>query len=465
MNLNSNWAKGLPQSLHFVGVAGTGMSAIAQFAAWHGLSVSGSDRQFHAGETPMRGQLEALGIRCVSENLLGITEVAPKALVVSTAIEADHPQLVWAKQAGIPIFHRSEMLQRITQGFRTIAVAGTSGKSTTSAMLFHVMRACGMSPSVITGAALTELQQEGWIGNAWAGEGEWLVIEADESDGTLERYAPEIGLFLNVDRDHKELDELMVLFKRFRSNIQSTLIVNADQQRASQLSMNQCFDFGTDPNVGFSISEPQVHGLSQEFKVAGARVHLPLPGAHNRSNAAAAIAAAVRAGAPLVQACASLANYQGIYRRFQMVDQWDHGCVVDDFAHNPAKIIAALRAAQSLGPKVRAWFQPHGFAPTKFMREELAQSLAECLRPEDEFVFSEIYYAGGTAARDISSLDLVNDLQDCVAKVSYCEHRSDLATFWSAEDAIYLLMGARDPSLGSFVQRFADEMRERRGLV
>ena len=183
----------MTESYFFIGVAGVGMSAIAQYLAGKGVAVSGSDRQFGeflAGkcEKPLvMGQLEDCGIKCFAQDGSGIV-AGLSAVVVSTAIEDTNPDLKRAKELGVPVMHRSEMLAKISKEARTIAVSGTSGKSTVTAMIYHILEYAGLQPSVMTGAGLVNLQKQGKIGNAVSGKGEWLVVEADESDGTLVRY-------------------------------------------------------------------------------------------------------------------------------------------------------------------------------------------------------------------------------------------------------------------------------------
>jgi UDP-N-acetylmuramate--alanine ligase len=193
--------------IFFIGVAGTGMSAIAQYLAGSGKQVGGSDRYFSAGiASDTRRKLEACGIRCFEQDGTGITPDTDW-VVVSTAVEDTVPEVRKALQLGIPILKRSELLALIAKSKKTIAVGGTSGKSTTSAMLFDILTLGGMQPGIIAGAGLVSLIHEGKIGNAAVGSGEWLVIEADESDGSIVQYQPEVGLLLNVDKDHQEIDE------------------------------------------------------------------------------------------------------------------------------------------------------------------------------------------------------------------------------------------------------------------
>jgi UDP-N-acetylmuramate--alanine ligase len=190
------------QSPFFIGVAGTGMSAIAQYLQGIGKNVSGSDRQFKTEVTNETQQkLETEGIQCFPQDGTGITKNTD-LIVVSTAIEDTVEEVVKAKQLGIPIIRRSTLLAMIAESKKTIAVGGTSGKSTTVAMIYEILAYAGMEPGIISGAGLTRLIKQGKIGNAAVGKGEWLVIEADESDGSIVQYKPEVGVLLNIDKEH-----------------------------------------------------------------------------------------------------------------------------------------------------------------------------------------------------------------------------------------------------------------------
>ena len=204
------------KNVFFIGVAGTGMSAIAQYLAGIEKNVSGSDRYFKEGvKNETKEKLTAAGIDCFLQNGEGIT-TETDLVVVSTAIEDTVGEVQKAKQLNIPILKRSEVLALIAKSKRTIAVGGTSGKSTTSAMLFDILTYAGLQPGIISGAGLINIIKEGKIGNAKVGKGEWLVIEADESDGSIVQYHPEVGLLLNIDKDHQEIDELMDIFGIFK---------------------------------------------------------------------------------------------------------------------------------------------------------------------------------------------------------------------------------------------------------
>ena len=226
----------------FIGVAGVGMSAIAQYLKGIGKNVSGSDRFFIPGQyNEVKEKLEAEGILCFPQTGEGITDKTD-LIVASTAIEDTVAEIQKAKLLNIPILRRSELLAMIAQSKKTIAVGGTSGKSTTSAMLFDILEFAGLRPSIISGAGLVSIIKKGKIGNAKAGTGEWLVIEADESDGSIVQYKPEVGLLLNVEKDHKEMEVLMEVFTVFKNNSRK-FIVNQSHPQARQLSQDFKQDF------------------------------------------------------------------------------------------------------------------------------------------------------------------------------------------------------------------------------
>ncbi|HEY0433609.1 MAG TPA: Mur ligase domain-containing protein, partial [Chitinophagaceae bacterium] len=218
--------------IFFIGVAGAGMSALAQYLSGAGKTISGSDRFFtDTGPGEMKSQLSAAGIRCFPQDGSGIGADID-LVIASTAVEESNVELQKARSLGIKVLLRSELLTLICETKRTIAIGGTSGKSTTTAMLFDILDHAGLSPSIISGAGLVRLQKQGLIGNAFVGKGEWLVIEADESDGSIVNYKPEIGVLLNIDKDHKEIAELQSIFQAFRSNTTHLFVVNASNALA-----------------------------------------------------------------------------------------------------------------------------------------------------------------------------------------------------------------------------------------
>ena len=447
----------------FIGIAGTGMSALAQYLAGMGKRVAGSDRYFSA-EVPgdIQTKLEAAGIRCFKQDGKGIT-TDTELIVVSTAVEDTILEVQKAKQLGIPVIKRSELLAHIARSRRTIAVGGTSGKSTTSAMLFEILNYAGLQPGIISGAGLVSLIRAGKIGNAETGKGEWLVIEADESDGSIVQYEAEIGILLNVDKDHQEIDALMDIFDVFKRNTKGPFVVNQSHPLAAKLSRDITSNFSTDIHsgagyVGAGFSQ---EGLSIKFLINNVPFVLHTVGRHNMENALAASAAAGLLGVDLTISAAALRQYEGIYRRHQVIGNKHGVWLIDDYAHNPAKCVASIAACQYVAPKVIAWFQPHGYGPTRFLRSEFVKEIAGVLRPEDEIWMSEIFYAGGTAVKDISANDLINDLKALGKNAFFVERRQDFinaARSHLSGDAVLLLMGARDPSLESFAREVWNEL-------
>jgi UDP-N-acetylmuramate--alanine ligase len=446
----------------FIGIAGTGMSAIAQYLKGTGLSVAGSDRLFCPGNKMLiQEQFENLGIHCFSQDGSGITKDT-EVVVVSTAIEENNLEYRKVKELGIPLMKRSELLAAVSNNARTIAVGGTSGKSTTTAMIFHILQENGFSPSLMTGAGLTSLQKQGLPGNAWVGRSNWLVIESDESDGSIVDYYPEISVVLNIERDHKEFDELMRLFATFKEHTHGSFIVNHDHELTRKLSQNSTCDFGTTGDVGYKGKDFVQQGFQIRFAINGVVFTIPAPGRHNMENAMAAAAVAGAIGIEVAGSARALESYPGIYRRTQWIGQNKGVSVIDDFAHNPSEVAAAIKACQQISTRVFAWFQPHGFGPLRFMHKELAERVTEVLREDDHFLMSDVYYAGGTVNKDIGSDIVIQAIQKANKNALLLNDRSVLpATLRELTHPgdVILLMGARDPSLPDFAVEVLKELQ------
>ena len=442
------------QNYFFIGIAGDGMSAIAQYLAGTGKNVSGSDRQFSKEDKILRQiQLETESIKCFAQDTSGLNSDI-ELIVISTAIEPTVPEYKKALELGIPVAMRSDLLAAVSKTKKTIAVAGTSGKSTVAAMIFHIINENGYRPSLITGAGLVSIQEKGKIGNAVAGNGEYLIIEADESDGSLIKYKPDIGIILNIDKDHKEIDELKELFSIFVENTK-TLIVNNSQERSKQFSTDLKNNFGYSETSGFKISQFKQTGFHISFKINDVLFELDQIGKHNAENVAAAVAACSLAGISVTDSAKAIITYKGIYRRHQIIVQKNGITIIDDYAHNPSKLSASIKACQFENSRLIVWFQPHGFKPTKFLRPEFVKEISEVLRKDDEIWMSEIYYAGGTVSKDISSEDLINDITARGKKAFYIKSRKEfpdkISKYIKPKD-ILLLCGARDPSLKDYVE-------------
>lgn len=452
--------------LHFAGVAGSGMSALAQFVAMKGGRASGSDRSFDRGQrAEARAMLEAMGVAITPQDGSGLAGDCA-ALIVSTAVEEEVPDVAAARRLGVPALHRSELLAHLVARYRTVAITGTSGKSSTVAMTFEILRGAGRDPSVITGGELVALQREGHWGNAWAGASDLLVIEADESDGSVVRYHPAVGVLLNLQRDHKEMEAVAEMFRTFRSQLREGAVVGEAGNLREFAAGSAVFGFGD--GAGVRAEDVSLGAEGSTFRVGETAFSLPMPGRHNVENALAAIAACEALGVSLADMVGPLAGFQGVARRFQVLGSARGVTVVDDFGHNPAKVTASLQAAHLRvreGGRVLAVFQPHGFGPLKFLRADFVAAFVAELAPKDRLWFLDVFYAGGTAARDISSGDVTADL---VARGVPAEHAASrewlvqrLVSEARAGDLI-LVMGARDPSLTDLARAILGSLSERK---
>ncbi len=448
-------------SLHFTGILGSGMSAIAQYLHWSSLRISGSDRLVDDESTRyIRSTLESMGCRICKQDGSGVSEQTD-AVIVSTAIEESNPDITRARSLNIPVFHRSDALAAIVNSKKSIAVAGTSGKSTVTALVFHLLSACGMSPSIIAGGNLNELVEKGFIGNAWQGSSDLLVIEADESDGSLIKYNPYVSVFLNISKDHKPVEETLNLFQTLARQ-SSHVFINYDDMvlRAIQPSGS----FGMERNAGFSPDTAESGSSFAAIIKNGVRYVIPVPGNYSRYNLAAALTVCRFLGCTEAALAGASCGYRGIQRRFDCIRTRAGVTVIDDYAHNPEKIGAMLDTVLSLSPAVFALFQPHGFTPTKFLQNELIAVFNEKLRTSDTLFLLPIYYAGGTVSKEISSRDIAAGLKTCKAKIFTPENRDEAITHIASEAArgdLVVSMGARDPSLPAFAKSIAQEIDAR----
>ncbi|MGV1014225.1 MAG: glutamate ligase domain-containing protein, partial [Methyloceanibacter sp.] len=451
--------RGLPDPkgegrFHYAGLGGSGMSALAQFQVMTGGRASGSDRAFDHGErSALKAQLERLGIEVMPQDGSGIGPDCA-ALIVSTAVEAQVPDFAIAQAKGVPIVHRSELLAHFVAAHRSIAVTGTSGKSTVTAMTFEILRGAGRDPSVITGGDLPLLQMQGLPGNAYAGSADLLVVEADESDGSLIRYTPSIGVILNLQRDHKEMADVAAMFSVLRARTRESLVVG-DAESLDAFA-GGALRFGFSDRADIRGQDVELGSSSSRFRVEHTRFELPVPGQHNVANALAAIAACHAVGVKLNDMVAPLARFSGISRRFQTIGRAGGVEIVDDFAHNADKIAAAIRTARLRAKRVLAVYQPHGYGPTRFLRPDFVATFSRELTPEDRLWMLEVFYAGGTATRDFSAADIVTEIAARGSAAAFAPSR-DWLIAKIVEEArpgdLVLVMGARDPTLTELARR------------
>ncbi|MFC1521641.1 UDP-N-acetylmuramate--L-alanine ligase [Elusimicrobiota bacterium] len=454
MSLSVNKTK--CSSLHFVGILGVGMSAIAQYLKWNSIEISGSDRLANdSGTKHVRDALESAGCGISKQDGSGISSKTD-ALVVSTAIEETNPDYIKARSLNIPIFHRSDVLASIVNTKKTIAVTGTSGKSTVTALIFHLLSRCGKKPSLISGANLNGLAGKGIVGNAYSDASELFVIEADESDGSLVKYRPYLSVFLNLTKDHKPIKETLGFFHTFAKQSEN-VFVNFDDKLLR--SIQPAKTFGLDKNADFCADKIELGRTSVAVHINNTRFSFPFPGKHNACNLLAALSACKFLGCDDDALSGASSTYKGIGRRFQSIETGRGVTVIDDYAHNPEKIQAVLETAQNMSSRVFAIYQPHGFAPTKFLLREYIGMFNKTLRPNDILYLPPIYYVGGTTLKDVSSEDIAEGLKNCQGKVETPQKRDDIAVLIASmakSGDIVLSMGARDPSLPAFAKNIAE---------
>jgi UDP-N-acetylmuramate--alanine ligase len=381
---------GSPRRVHVVGVGGAGMSAISEVLATMGHRVSGSD----AANSPVLQRLRRLGVDARVGH--DPSQVGPvDALAVSTAVGPDNPEVVEARRRGIPVLRRAEVLAAICSCRRTIAVAGTHGKTTTSAMLATVLDTAGLRPSFIVGGQLLDLG----TGARWD-QGDWLVVEADESDGTLLELPAEIAVVTSAEPDHLEhwggFGPLLAAFERFLSAARQGVACADDHALAGAARGLGATTYGFAPDADERIVEFSSDRAGCRFAVehAGLRrgeVVLAMPGEHNAANATAALTAAARAGVPFDRAAAALASFGGIARRFHIRGERAGVTYVDDYAHLPGEVRASLAAARAGDwRRIVCVFQPHRYSRTAALWADFGHAFDEA----DVLAVTEIYSAG-----------------------------------------------------------------------
>jgi UDP-N-acetylmuramate--alanine ligase len=429
-----------PRRIHIVGVGGAGMSAIAWVLAAMGHRVSGSDLKAAAGLE----RLAAKGVRvAVGHDAanLGDAADAPELVAVSTAIPERNPEVRAARDRGIPVVRRAVILAAICATRRTLAVAGTHGKTTTSSMLALILVEAGLRPSFLIGGDLNEVG----TGSVWD-EGELLVVEADESDGTFLVLPAWGGVVTNVEADHLDhygsAEALRDAFDRFTRSLPGPRVIGLDLPWGGELAA-RCRAAGTDvvtvgqsPDADYQLRDLKLARVGARFELVrrGERlgtIELPVPGAHNATNAAAATALALEAGAPFRAAQAALGRFAGVARRLQFRGERDGITFVDDYAHLPTEVAAALAAIRAGGwRRVVCVFQPHRYSRVAALWRDFADAFVDA----DQLVVTDVYPAGEAPRPGVSGkliVDAVLDRHPWDA-VGYLPRRADLVPFLRA---------------------------------
>ena len=501
--------------LHFIGIGGIGMSGLAQMCRDLGCTVTGSDRGYLRPENRrILDKLELQGIRLYPQDGSYRKDGDPDYLVYSTAVEEGNPD--FAAGEGIPRLHRAAALEAAVEqsgAACTIAVSGSCGKSTVTAYLAETLVNLGCDPACLDGALVNRFTYGRFAGNYRSGDGRFFVFEADESDRSLLNYHPDYALVLNIGTDHYSKEELAEVFAKFLGNVRRGAVISREVAEligdrlpaglpvtifesaigaAGAWAVRRCrqaertdaiyVDGDAAPLDPFSGDRPasERFGVDNMLRVMGMRhedfrleskvflaelgsgetIALPQPGEHTALNALAVMAMLEMIGGfdrPSI--AAALGRFGGVWRRFDFHGFAASGArVYDDYAHNPEKIASAFEAAREIADgRVFMVFQPHGYGPLGFMREELYQVLARILRRGDEWLMLEPFYAGGTSSFRPTSEEVIAEYRVRSGKRAFLsmpdrEHLSDYLLLKSRPGDVILIMGARDNSLSDYAE-------------
>lgn len=432
--------------IHFVGIAGSGMSGIAQILIERGFQVSGSDTK--DGEV-----LESLRQRGAQTFIGHRGEQVGDAnyVVISSAINDENPELVEARRRGIEVLRRSSALARLLPGRRSIAVAGTHGKTTTSAMLAQLLHELGRDPSYVIGSKILSLR-----GSARQGSGEEFVVEADESDGSFLDYHPNGAIITNVELDHVDnfttVDQLIELFSKFIVTIKEFVVLCEDDSIASSLPVPDGITritYGTKNSSDLRLVNirDDSDGVVAELLWHGQPIgtlNLSVHGRHNALNAGAVVATAMHSGLDPKEVLAGLREFRGTARRFEVKGVMAGITVVDDYGHHPTEILATVMAARTLlarqgKGRLALLFQPHRFSRTEAFLDEFAEALSH----SDHSLVLDIYSAGELPIHGISSADIADKAQNCTYFADPKQAIMNLVE-WARPGDLILTLGAGD---------------------
>jgi UDP-N-acetylmuramate--alanine ligase len=410
-------------TVHILGIGGIGMSAIAEILHAKGYTAQGSDQKDGANIRRLRSK----GIRAfVGHDVVNL--VGARYVVTSTAVKPGNVELEAARARGLPIIRRAEMLAELMRLYSTVSVTGTHGKTTTTSLIAHVFHAGGKDPTVITGGIIND-----WGSNARLGEGEWMIVEADESDGTFIKIPTQIGVVTNIDPEHldyfKTVENMHREFEIFLRNIPFYGLAVAcidhpvvrDMLERLELRRNgrRLLTYGTSSGADLVLKSARVDGVSTWFdadlgpRVAGGARPLrgwsvPIPGQHNALNALAAIAVASEAGIPDHTIRAAMEAFSGVKRRFQHTGTWNGIAIYDDYGHHPVEIASVLKAARAgAHGRVVAVVEPHRYTRVR----DLFREFAACFRDADSVIVAPLYSAGEMPIDGIDHVSLAEAIR------------------------------------------------------
>lgn len=452
----------------FCGIGGSGMLPLAAIVRAQGSRVAGSDRSLDAGRLASKfDYLKSLGIGLYAQDGSGLAD--GMTLVTSAAVEDTIPDVVRARELGLDHFTRPQLLAKLLNAaHRSVAVGGTSGKSTVTGMIGWILHALHRQPTVMNGAVMKNfVSPASPFASALVGDPELFVSEVDESDGSIALYRPTVAVLGNISLDHHTMDELRSLFGAFLARADKA-VVNMDdpEARAIAEAIRDPIGFGFD-SPGATLTgrglDQRADGVSFTVSLNGDSypVDLKVPGRHNAMNALAALAAVHALGVPMGEATQALSRFAGLKRRLETVGTAGGVTVIDDFAHNPDKIAATLATLTTQPGRLLIMFQPHGYGPLAKMGDELAMTFAKGMRDGDRLYLPDPVYQGGTVDRSRGSDWLANAVNEAGGDAHHIADRADIAKALLAEalpgDRIAIL-GARDDTLSEYAAELVEKL-------
>lgn len=452
------------KKIAFCGAAGNGISPLEQIMLKKGYTVYGSDRGFDEGKDADRRQaLESVGLKIIPQDGSGITPDI-ECVYASAALNEENPDIKAARKFNIPVKSRSDLLEEIFHTYaKGIAVGGTAGKTTTTAMIGYILDVLGQKPTMINGGMLCNYTNNSGLANYLYNNGEVCVIEADESDGSIRKYHPYIGLVNNISHDHTSIEKLVEYFSVFASHVTHALVVNYDCPRARKLqSPARIFTYSIlDSQADLYANNIKAVEDGIEYSIDGRKFRLNLIGKFNVSNALAAISACMMLGLDKFAAAQALEGFSGVKVRLEKIGSKNGITIYNDFAHNPSKIEASLAALKDHPGRIIAMYQPHTPFSAVNTGDEVADAVAKVLAPEDIMLMQEIYELTPQDV-GVSSANIINRIkQSGHNNALFLPHKDDTRKFIRENaktgDRI-VIMGAHDNSLADFSRELLNEI-------
>ena len=439
------------RNIHFIGVGGAGMSALARILLDQGYQVSGSDQKM----SDVAKQLAARGAK-IFEGHDAANVKGADAVVVSTAIPENNVELAAAKAQGIRRLHRSDINAALLNAAKGIAVAGAHGKTTTTSMIGLILEHGGVDPTIVIGGQVDYLAD----GNARLGRGEYLVSEADESDGSFLKLLPHIAVVTNVENDHMDhygtMENIKKAFRQFLENTDEktgTCVLCADNENLREISKNlprRVVFYGTSEDADYRAVNiaPEGTGVAFDVEKDGetlVRVRLNIPGHHNVLNALGSVVTGILCGVSPQKSAEALARFHGAKRRFETKGRAAGVWIVDDYAHHPTEIAATLRAARQTSPKrLVCAFQPHRYSRTQLLQKEFGGAFKDA----DLLILTDVYSAGEAPIAGVTGETIVDAVKAATGqKTTYVKTRADVAPYLETivrDGDLVLTMGAGD---------------------